>query len=81
MNELTTSKLQGVLYSQKAQFVRQAFYLSHKSSCHRSIRSIIVLQNSDGSLSVQNPFDGACYDVTDSDSGYEFTCVGFDPMG
>lgn len=81
MNELTTAKLQGVLpmTHRKAQFVRTAFYKTH--TCKRSINSIIVLQNSDGSLSVRNPLDGAVYNVVETGDGYEFDIVGFDDFG
>ena len=81
MNEFTSNKLQGVLPAthRKAQFVRQAFFKTH--TCKRSINSIIVLQNSDGSLSVRNPLDGGMYNVVEVNGGYEFEVVGFDPFG
>ena len=72
----------------KADFIRGAFYATHK--CHRSFGSILVLQNSNGSLSVRNSFDGACYNVIEiptvengivTDLEYEFECTGFDPYG
>ena len=75
-------RLQGVLApgaSRKADLIRWAFYDLYKRACHRAANRILVLQNSDGSYTVRNPFNQGIYAVYEQLAGYEFELTGFDP--